>query len=66
MMELQITTMAEWAARGESPEYLFWVGCAGSFDDRHKKVTRAMCEILTKAELKDRDFMPPLFQYTEK
>jgi len=45
-MELHITTMAEWAAKGESPELLFWVGCAGSFDDRHKKVTRALCEIL--------------------
>ncbi len=50
-MEINVTTMAEWAARGESPTYLFWVGCAGSFDDRHKKVTRAMCEILTKANL---------------
>lgn len=45
-MELQVTTMAEWAAKGESPDLLFWVGCAGSFDDRHKKVTRALAEIL--------------------
>lgn len=51
-MELQITTMAEWAAKGESPEYLFWVGCAGSFDDRQKKVTRAFCEILQEAGIK--------------
>ncbi len=43
-----IKTMAEWASSGESPSYLFWVGCAGSFDDRQKKVTRAMCEILQK------------------
>ena len=43
-----IKTMAEWAGSGESPTYLFWVGCAGSFDDRQKKVTRAMCEILQK------------------
>lgn len=40
--------MADWSASGESPEYLFWVGCAGSFDDRQKKVTRAFCEILQK------------------
>ncbi|WP_238944409.1 (Fe-S)-binding protein [Sandaracinomonas limnophila] len=43
-----IKTMADWSASGESPEYLFWVGCAGSFDDRQKKVTRAFCEILQK------------------
>lgn len=43
-----IKTMAEFAAAGEQPEFLFWVGCAGSFDDRHKKVTRAFAEILQK------------------
>ena len=43
-----IKTMAEYAAAGEQPEFLFWVGCAGSFDDRHKKVTRAFAEILQK------------------
>jgi heterodisulfide reductase subunit D len=39
-------TYAEYAANGESPEILFWVGCAGSFDARAQKVTRAFCEIL--------------------
>jgi Fe-S oxidoreductase len=43
-----IKTMAEFAEAGEQPEFLFWVGCAGSFDDRHKKVTRAFAEILQK------------------
>jgi heterodisulfide reductase subunit D len=43
-----IKTMAEFAAAGEQPEFLFWVGCAGSFDDRHKKVTHAFAEILQK------------------
>ncbi len=38
--------MAELAARGEKPEYLFWVGCAGAFDDRYKKVTKAFAGIL--------------------
>lgn len=38
--------MAEWAAEGQQPEILFWVGCAGSFDARAQKVTRAMCKIL--------------------
>lgn len=33
---MQIKTMAEFAAEGKSPEVLFWVGCAGSFDDRAK------------------------------
>ncbi len=40
--------MAEMAASGESPEILFWVGCAGSFDDRYKNVTRAFVKILNK------------------
>jgi heterodisulfide reductase subunit D len=46
-----IKTMAEFAAAGEQPEFLFWVGCAGSFDDRHKKVTRAFAEILQKVDI---------------
>jgi Fe-S oxidoreductase len=40
--------MADWAAEGKSPEILFWVGCAGSFDDRYKNVTLAICKILDK------------------
>lgn len=43
--------MAQYAANNETPEILFWVGCAGSFDDRAQKVTRAFAEILTKAEI---------------
>ncbi|PWJ56518.1 Cysteine-rich domain-containing protein [Dyadobacter jejuensis] len=46
--ELMIPTMAEMAAKNESPEVLFWVGCAGSFDDRYKKVTLAFTKILNK------------------
>jgi Fe-S oxidoreductase len=41
-----IPTMAEMAVKGESPEVLFWVGCAGSFDERYKSVTRAFVKIL--------------------
>lgn len=41
--------MAELAAKGESPEVLFWVGCAGSFDDRYKRVTKAFVQILNAA-----------------
>jgi heterodisulfide reductase subunit D len=46
---MQVTTMAEWAAKGESPEILFWVGCSGSFDQRAQKITRAFATILDKA-----------------
>ncbi len=41
-----VPTMAQKAASGEAPEVLFWVGCAGSFDDRAKKVTYALVKIL--------------------
>jgi len=46
---LEIPTMAELAERGEMPEVLFWVGCMGSFDDRAKKVSVALAQILTAA-----------------
>lgn len=49
---IQIKTMAEMAAVGESPEVLFWVGCMGSFDDRAKKITKAFARLLNKAEVK--------------
>jgi Fe-S oxidoreductase len=45
--KIEIPVMAELFARGEKPEYLFWVGCAGAFDDRYKKVTRAFARILS-------------------
>ncbi len=38
-------------AAGETPEVLFWVGCAGSFDDRAKKITKAIAKILHKANV---------------
>ncbi|MCO5723305.1 (Fe-S)-binding protein [Robiginitalea marina] len=44
-----VPTMAEMAAAGKQPEVLFWVGCAGSFDDRAKKITRAFVKLLQKA-----------------
>ena len=47
-MTYRIPTMADMAANGQSPEVLFWVGCAGSFDDRYKKVTVAFTKILNK------------------
>ena len=46
-----VPTMAEMMAQGKTPEVLFWVGCAGSFDDRAKKITRAFVKILQAAEI---------------
>jgi heterodisulfide reductase subunit D len=45
---MQVRTMAEFMAAGESPEILFWVGCAGSFDQRAQKITKAFATILNK------------------
>jgi heterodisulfide reductase subunit D len=45
---MQIPVMAELFAEGKSPEILFWVGCAGSFDQRAQKITRAFVTILDK------------------
>ena len=47
-----IPTMAELSAKGEKPEILFWIGCAGSFDERAKRVTKAMAKLLHKANVK--------------
>ena len=44
--KINIPVMADLAAKGKMPEVLFWVGCAGSFDDRYKKVTVAFVKIL--------------------
>ncbi len=52
MSNISIPTMAEMAAKGEHPEVLFWVGCAGSFDDRYKRVTKAFVKILNAANIK--------------
>ena len=43
--------MADLMAKGEKADVLFWVGCAGSFDDRAKKVTKALAKILHQAGL---------------
>ncbi|HQV76313.1 MAG TPA: (Fe-S)-binding protein [Flavobacteriales bacterium] len=49
---LNIRTMADYATAGEVPEVLFWVGCAGSFDDRAKKITKAFAKLLNGAGVK--------------
>ena len=51
MSELQVKTMAEFMAEGKEADILFWVGCAGSFDDRAKKITKAFVRIMNKAKV---------------
>ena len=45
---MHVPTVAELFAEGKNPEVLFWVGCAGSFDQRAQKITRAFVTILNK------------------
>ena len=52
MSELNVKTMAQMLASGEEPEILFWVGCAGSFDERAQKITKAVAKILQAAGIK--------------
>jgi len=47
-----IPTMADMVANGQKPEILFWVGCAGSFDERAQKITRDICKILHHVGIK--------------
>lgn len=48
---MNVPTMAEMMAQGKQPEVLFWVGAAGSYDDRAKKISRAFVKILHKANV---------------
>jgi Fe-S oxidoreductase len=48
---LKVKTMAEFMAEGKQPEILFWVGSAGSYDDRAKKITKAFVKILNAANV---------------
>lgn len=48
MTDFKVPLLSELAAAGRSPEVLFWVGCAGSFDQRAQKVTKAFAQILNK------------------
>lgn len=49
---MEVPSAADMMARGESPEVLFWVGCAGSFDQRAQRITRAFALILEKTGVK--------------
>ena len=48
---MNIPTLKELNEKGIEPEILFWVGCAGSFDDRAKKITKSFVRLLNKAEV---------------
>ena len=49
---MHVPTMAEMIANGESPDILFWVGCAGSYDQRAQKITQAFATILHKVGIR--------------
>ncbi len=50
-MQYKVPTVSELAAEGKSPEVLFWVGCAGSFDQRAQRVTIAFSKILNELHI---------------
>ena len=49
--KIEVPIMLDLHTSGSSPEYLFWVGCAGAYDDRYKKVTRAFVKLLTQFDI---------------
>jgi Fe-S oxidoreductase len=49
---LKVPTVAGMAANGDEPEIVFWVGCAGSFDQRAQRITRSICKILQHVGIK--------------
>ena len=51
MSQINVPVMAELAAQNIKPEYLYWVGCAGAFDERYIKVTRSFAKILNHAKV---------------
>ena len=48
---LHVPILADMLAEGKKPDVLFWVGCAGSFDDRAKKVSKAFVKLLNEADI---------------
>ena len=48
---MEIPILSELKLKGIEPEVIFWVGCAGSFDDRAKKVTKSFVKILNNANV---------------
>ncbi|MEO0311881.1 MAG: hypothetical protein RIQ89_1538 [Bacteroidota bacterium] len=52
MNTVTIKTVSQMLSEGVSPDILFWVGCAGSFDERAQKVTKAVAQILNHCDIK--------------
>ena len=48
---MKVPTLLEMSSRGEKPEVVFWIGCAGSFDERSKKITKAFVRILNNSNI---------------
>ncbi len=46
---MAVKTIAEYVGAGEKPEILFWVGCAGSYDARARKISQAFAKVLQSA-----------------
>lgn len=51
MSDIKVPTMAEMVSAGKKPDVLFWVGCAGSFDSRAQKVSKAFVKILNELNI---------------
>ena len=51
MNKIEINTFSDLINKGITPEVLFWVGCAGSFDERAKKITKSFASILNQANV---------------
>ena len=60
---LRIPTFAECAARGETPEVLFWVGCMGSFDARSKKVTVSFARMASESTSLSRMIISQILEF---
>ena len=50
-MKLNVPTLSDLKAEGKKADVVFWVGCAGSFDDRAKKITIAFVKILNQIKI---------------
>ena len=48
---MKVPTLLEMSSRGEKPEVVFWIWCAGSFDERSKKITKAFVKILNNSNI---------------
>jgi len=50
-MQYKVPVMSDLVAEGKTPDVIFWVGCAGSFDQRAQRVTIAFTKILNQLNI---------------